>query len=115
MATDDTGGVNRRTVLKTTAAAAGGGLAATGTAAAVCTEVRLTADYKLNETSSDPDSCVGDAVGPVLEAGTELPVYDRCEDDNGTYYQVECGGGWVSDFRTECIRTSWRHPPCLSG
>lgn len=110
----DTGGVNRRSVLKTTGAALGLGLGATGTAAAVCTEIRLTADYNLLEGNSDSDVCVGDTTGIIEEEGTEFTVYDKCTDDNATYYKVAClPARWVSELRAECIRTDTRYPPCF--
>lgn len=112
MVTGETGGANRRSVLKTTVATVGLGLGATGTAAAVCTEVRLTADYDLM-TGSDSDECVGDTTGIIEEEGTEFPVYDKCTDNNGSYYKVDCSGLWVSTLRTECIQTGSRYQPCF--
>lgn len=86
MGTDDESHPTRRTVLKATGTALATGLAATGIGAAnqECYKhdtATLKYDYMLLEggDGSIYEPCVGDAVGPIVEAGSQFVVYEYCK------------------------------------
>jgi hypothetical protein len=90
MGADDDSRPSRRTVLKATGVTLGTGLVATGTAAAECYEgdkATLLYDYKLLRDGGYND-CVGDAIGPEVEKGTEYEVYDVCTENSASYIKV---------------------------
>jgi hypothetical protein len=50
--------------------------------------------------------CVGDAVGPVAEQGSEYEVYDTCSEDSTTYVKVYSPEAleyrWIDEKAVEC-------------
>lgn len=115
MGTGDDPRPTRRTVLKATATALGTGLAATGTAAAECYQhdtATLQYDYVLLEGGDGTvyEPCVGDAVGPTVEAGTQFQVYDTCTESDSSaansYVKVLAPDSfqyrWIDTRAVEC-------------
>lgn len=108
MGTGDDSRPTRRTVLKATGAALATGLAATGTAAAKCYEydtATLQYDYKMLRDGGYSD-CVGDAIGPIAEKGSEYEVYDTCTENSTRYVKVysrrELEYRWIDEEAVEC-------------